>query len=77
MRLAGARRRSGLRSEGVNLFLADGEAAGQGVFHVHRHVFPRSAGGLVRLGVDWSQAPARSELERIAAGIRGGGGGTG
>src|SRR5581483_6840573 len=34
-RLAAAIRRSGLRCEGVNLFLADGLAAGQEVFHVH------------------------------------------
>ena len=35
---------SGLRCEGVNLFLADGEAAGQDVFHVHLHLFPRYRG---------------------------------
>jgi len=32
-RMAGALRKSGLRCEGVNLFLADGAAAGQEVFH--------------------------------------------
>jgi diadenosine tetraphosphate (Ap4A) HIT family hydrolase len=31
-RLAGAIRRSGFKVEGINLFLADGEAAGQEVF---------------------------------------------
>lgn len=36
-----ALRKSGLKTEGVNFFLADGEAAGQEVFHVHLHVFPR------------------------------------
>ena len=30
--------------EGVNLFLADGEAVGQEVSHVHLHVFPRFKG---------------------------------
>ncbi|MFI5941824.1 HIT family protein [Streptomyces uncialis] len=41
-RLGRALRLSGLRCEGVvNLFLADGEAAFQEVFHVHLHVFPR------------------------------------
>ncbi|MDP8911375.1 MAG: HIT family protein, partial [Actinomycetota bacterium] len=35
---------SGLECEGVNLFLADGEAAGQDVFHVHMHVIPRFRG---------------------------------
>jgi diadenosine tetraphosphate (Ap4A) HIT family hydrolase len=41
MELAQAVRRSGIRCEGVNLFLADGAAAGQEVFHVHLHVIPR------------------------------------
>ncbi|HUR05941.1 MAG TPA: HIT domain-containing protein [Nonomuraea sp.] len=50
-RLAGALRRSGLRCEGVNLFLADGEAAFQQVFHVHLHVFPRYDGDGFRLHV--------------------------
>ena len=40
-RLNTAIRKSGLKAEGVNLFLADGEAAGQEVFHVHLHVIPR------------------------------------
>ncbi len=33
-----------VKCEGINLFLADGQAAGQEVFHVHLHVFPRYAG---------------------------------
>jgi histidine triad (HIT) family protein len=41
---AAALRASTLRCEGVNLFLAYGEAAGQEVFHVHLHVIPRHAG---------------------------------
>ncbi len=43
-KLAAALRHSGLRCEGINLFLADGTAAGQEVFHVHLHVLPRFAG---------------------------------
>src|SRR5437016_5951224 len=35
MRLRNAIRKSGVRCEGVNLFLADGEAAFQEVFHLH------------------------------------------
>ena len=38
MRVAAALRTCGIRCEGVNLFLADGKAAGQEVFHVHLHV---------------------------------------
>lgn len=70
-RLASVLRRSGLRCEGVNLFLADGEAAGQEVFHVHLHVFPRYRGddfGL-RFGPDRRVKP-REELENIAASLR-------
>ena len=42
--LAAALRQSGLRCEGINLFLADGQVAGQEVFHTHLHVLPRFAG---------------------------------
>src|ERR1700712_560825 len=44
MRLGKALRKSGVKVEGVNLFLADGEAAFQEVFHTHMHVFPRFKG---------------------------------
>lgn len=40
-RLSAAIRKSGLKCEGINFFLADGKAAMQEVFHVHLHVFPR------------------------------------
>jgi diadenosine tetraphosphate (Ap4A) HIT family hydrolase len=40
-KIAAAIKVSDLPSEGINLFLADGIAAGQTVFHVHLHVFPR------------------------------------
>ncbi len=70
MRLAQALRASGLRCEGINLFLADGEAAFQEVFHVHLHVFPRFAGDAFRLDADWSVAPSRPELDAIAAQLR-------
>ena len=43
-RTAAAIRQSGVKCEGVNLFLADGEAAFQEVFHVHMHIFPRYEG---------------------------------
>ena len=72
MKLAEAVRRSGVRCEGVNLFLADGEAAGQEVFHVHLHVLPRFAGdgfGL-RFGPDYLRLPQRSALDEVAANIR-------
>ncbi len=67
-RLAGALRASGLRCEGINLFLADGEAAGQEVFHVHLPVLPRFYGdgfGL-RFGPNYANKPDRQELEAAA-----------
>ncbi|SRR5712692_2426700 len=70
-RLTAALRASGLRCEGVNLFLADGEAAMQEVFHVHLHVFPRYKGdgfGL-RFGPDYVKRP-RVELDEAAWQIR-------
>jgi histidine triad (HIT) family protein len=70
--LAAALRASGLRCEGVNLFLADGAAAMQEVFHVHLHVFPRFAGdgfGL-RFGPHYTTLPPREALEAVAAQIR-------
>ena len=66
-RLAAALRASGLRCEGVNLFLADGEAANQEVLHVHLHVFPRFAGDSFRISADWSYSPPRAELDAQAA----------
>lgn len=62
---------SGLKCEGTNLFLADGEAAFQEVFHLHLHVFPRYKGDSFRLVADWSNHPPRPELDEIAAQIRG------
>jgi histidine triad (HIT) family protein len=72
MELAAAIRRSGLRCEGVNLFLADGEAAGQDVFHVHLHVIPRFQGDGFgfRFAPEYYRLPERLELEEVAAKIR-------
>jgi histidine triad (HIT) family protein len=70
MRLERALRRSGLRCEGVNLFLADGEAAFQDVFHLHLHLFPRFAGDQFTVSADWSVRPDRAELDTVAAMIR-------
>ena len=72
--VAAALRRSGLQCEGVNLFLADGVAAGQEVFHVHLHVLPRFRGdgfGL-KFGPQYGQKPPRTQLDEWAEKIRGG-----
>lgn len=64
-----ALRASGLRCDGVRLSLADGEAAGQEVFHVHLHVVPRYPGDGVVVTADWKKRPAEL-LDRDAALIR-------
>ena len=77
-RVAAALYGSGLECEGVNFFLADGEAAGQEVFHVHLHVFPRFDGDGFGLNFhpDYFELPEREELdaaaERIRAALSGG-----
>jgi len=69
-RTAAAIRQSGVRCEGINLFLADGEAALQEIFHVHMHVFPRYRGDPFKLSVDRSARPSRQELDQVAQQIR-------
>jgi histidine triad (HIT) family protein len=70
-RAADALYASGLRAEGVNLFLADGEAAGQDVFHAHLHVLPRFAGDgfELRLPPD-NRVRGRAELDEVATRLR-------
>lgn len=67
-RVAKALRRSGLRVEGVNFFLADGKVAFQEVFHVHLHVLPRFANDDFRVDAP-SVLSERSELDSNAAKI--------
>jgi histidine triad (HIT) family protein len=75
MATLGQRVAVGLRTagfaDGVNLFLADGEVAGQEVFHAHLHVIPRWSGDSLRLRIDYDPAPDRSELDGLAARLRG------
>ena len=59
MRLDQAIRASRVRCEGVNLHLADGETAGQDVFHVPLHVIPRFAGDSFKLEIDYPRKPQR------------------
>jgi histidine triad (HIT) family protein len=68
-RLAAAVRTSSLEPEGVNLFLADGELAGQEVFHAHLHVLPRRAGDGFAVTADFA-SPPREELDRVAGLVR-------
>lgn len=72
MRVAGALRQSCVRCEGINLFLADGEAAFQDVFHVHLHVIPRFRGDgfEIKVGPNYGSRPDRRELDKIGEKIR-------
>jgi histidine triad (HIT) family protein len=70
-RMTRALRRSGLRCEGVNLFLADGQAAFQEVPHVNMHVFPRYHGDSFRIDADWRPRD-RTELDTTAARLQAG-----
>ncbi|MBN2516812.1 MAG: HIT family protein, partial [Deltaproteobacteria bacterium] len=71
-RIAAALYQCGITCEGVNIFLADGAAAGQEVFHVHFHVFPRYEGDKFGFiwGSDISTVPERSELDSVAHRLR-------
>ncbi len=68
-----ALRKSELRLEGLNYFLADGESAGQEVFHTHLHLIPRFKGD--GFGLKFPEGyrvnlPKRKELEQIAENIK-------
>jgi histidine triad (HIT) family protein len=70
---AAALRASGVKCEGVNIFLADGEAAMQEILHVHLHVFPRfrNDGFGLKFSPDYyTRRPPRPELDDVAATLR-------
>ena len=69
MRLEQSIRKSGVKCEGINLFLADEESAFQEIFHLHLHVFPRFKGDSFRIDANWSVNPSRHELDDIADNI--------
>lgn len=61
-----------IKFEGFNLFLANGIAAGQEVFHVHLHVIPRYKGDGFgfQFGPNYDNLPKREELDKIAQEIK-------
>ena len=65
-------RKSSLKSEAINYFLADGKAAGQDVFHVHLHVIPRCKrdGFGLKFSKKYFQLPYRIVLDEAAEIIR-------
>jgi histidine triad (HIT) family protein len=70
--VASALRKSGLRCEGINVWLADGKAAFQEVPHIHIHVIPRFKGDGLRLqvGPDYGKTPSDEKMQQQAEKIR-------
>ncbi len=69
MRICQAIRNSSIACDAINLFLADGEAAGQEIFHLHFLIIPRLKGDSMKVTGQWTN-PERKELDEIAAHIR-------
>jgi histidine triad (HIT) family protein len=72
-RVAAAIRKSACKCEGINWFLADGEAAHQEVFHFHLHVYPRFEGDGFGFKYDEKKnflRTARPELDKVAEEIK-------
>ncbi len=72
-RVNNALRLSGVNLEAVNYFLADGESAGQEVFHTHLHLIPRFKND--GFGLTFPEGyrvnlPAREELDSIASMVK-------
>lgn len=72
-KLNSALRKTEVKPEGLNYFLADGESAGQEVSHTHLHLIPRFKGD--GFGLKFPEGyrvnlPNRKELEQIAENIK-------
>lgn len=68
-----ALRKSKYKCEGVNLFVADGEAAQQEVFHFHLHVYPRFVGDGFGFKYDRSKhfiMAERQKMDEIASELK-------
>ena len=65
-------RESGIKAEGINLFLADGKSAGQEVMHVHLHIIPRflNDGFGFIFPEEYEKRPQRNELDIISEKIK-------
>ncbi len=71
-RIAGIFKNTSIRCDGYDFFLANGEAAGQEVFHVHFHIIPRYKGDEFgfKFGSNYENLPKRDELEKIAQEVK-------
>lgn len=61
-------------AEGFNIWVANGEAAGQEVFHLHLHLLPRRRADSfgLRFPKGYPREASRSELDDMARSIRAG-----
>lgn len=59
-----------LAPQGMNIFQANGTAAGQTVFHFHAHILPRNRGDRLRVEVHGKAAIEETRLQTLAARIR-------
>lgn len=66
-KIAAALMAGSLSVDGVNLYLADGQAAGQTVHHVHLHVIPRHLGDRELFHNECGHLHTTEELNRLAA----------
>lgn len=71
-RMNQALRQSGIRCEGVNFWLSDGESAGQEITHVHLHVIPRFPGDgfRFRMGPGNRKPLAKERAEELARSLK-------
>jgi len=67
-RVSSAVRKTNLKCDGINLLIADGEAAGQEVFHVHLHIIPRflDDGFGFKFPEGYEDKPERKDLDEVA-----------
>lgn len=59
-------------AQGFNVWTANGEAAGQEVFHLHLHILPRHANDAfgLRFPKGYPRQASREELDRVASAIK-------
>ncbi|MFL5763004.1 MAG: HIT family protein [Bacteroidia bacterium] len=71
-RIQGAVQKSQIKQEGFNYLIANGEAAGQEVFHVHLHLIPRYSGDGFgfQFSPEYGKIAERDKLDAIADEIK-------